>query len=556
MRHWIFLAAVAASAQNLSYSRLPSTSTPPSPRVDGTIVYDVPGRQLFLFGGQDTSPRNDLWSYSLDQNQWREVPQPANRPAPRFGHTLVFDSLRRRLILFGGQAGGFFNDTWAFDIATNTWSKLSPGGALPNERYGHSGIYDATRDRLVISHGFTDDGRFDDTWAFEFAANRWRNISPPSNRPLRRCLHHAVYDPIGEQMLLFGGCASGFGPCPLGDLWAFDLASNRWTEKMAQPSPSPRQHYGVAYDTVRNRMVVFGGAGGGVLNDTWEYDPRAGTWQQLAILDPPSGRNRVEAAFAADRGALYLFGGSTASGNSNELWALSTVEVRAPVVSNGGIVNAFSGGTGGFAPGEIVSIFGENLGPVDGIATAYDTTTNRLPNSAANVAVTWNGIGAPLYFVRHDQVNAQVPYELNGASEAQLIIQRDGRSSAAKIVAIVPTHPGLFPAVWNQDGSVNSPANPATPGSIVILYATGQGVTGPASVTGAAALDLFPDPVAPVRLEVGGASAEILFRGQAPGTTGVMQINARVPPGLAGTLPLKLTVGSASSQTGVFLEVR
>ena len=41
------------------------------------------------------------------------------KPAARFGHTLVLDSVRRRLILFGGQAAGFFNDTWAYDIAAN-----------------------------------------------------------------------------------------------------------------------------------------------------------------------------------------------------------------------------------------------------------------------------------------------------------------------------------------------------------------------------------------------------------------------------------------------------
>lgn len=401
----------------------------------------------------------------------------------------------------------------------------------------------------MISHGFTDEGRFDDTWALEFATNTWRNISPASNRPLKRCLHHAVYDPVGNQMLLFGGCASGFGPCPLGDLWAFALVANRWVEKTSQPSPFPRQHYGTAYDTARDRMVVFGGAGNGTLNDTWEYNPRTDSWRQLSIPNPPSARNRMEGAYAADRGTIYFFGGSTASGRTNELWALSSgviSDMPAPRIN--GVIDVFSGATGAVAPGQIVSIFGENLGPAEGAALGYLPQTNRLPKSAAEVAVTWNGLAAPLYFVRQDQLNVQVPYELSGESEARLVVTRGGRVSEEKRFTVAETSPGLYPFVWNQDGSVNSASNPAPAGSIVILFATGQGVTAPGSKTGESAGAPYPEPAAAVRLQIGETAAEVLFRGQAPGTVGVMQINARVPA-LPGNQPVTLTVGGATSQS-------
>ena len=560
MRLWpILVISAIACAQSLTYTQLPSGPNAPAPRLDGTIAYDPTGRQIFLFGGLAPSARADLWTYSLDQNQWREVQPAGSKPPARFGHTLVFDSVRRRLILFGGQAGGFFNDTWAYDIAANLWDKINPAGTLPNERYGHSAIYEAARDRMVISHGFTDDGRFDDTWAFEFATNTWRNLSPPLNRPLKRCLHHAVYDAIGGQMLLFGGCSSGFGPCPQDDLWAFDLTTHRWTEKTSRPSPFPRQHYGMAYDTRRDRMIVFGGSGSGALNDTWEYDPRADSWRQLSLQHSPSPRSRVEATYAADRGAIYFFGGSTSSGSSNELWKLASgiiSEQPTPRISDNGIINVFSGATGAVAPGEIVSIFGENLGPEEGVVLGYDPQTNRLPKVASNVSVTWNGIAAPLYFVRQDQVNVQIPYELQNSTEARLVVTRNGRNSQEKRVEIVATRPGLYPAVWNQDGSINSPDNPAAAGSIVILFGTGQGVTAPGSATGAPAVNTFPEPMAPVRLEIGAIPAQILFRGQAPDTAGVIQINARIPADLGGAQPVKLTVGDASSQSDVVVWIR
>ncbi len=547
-------------AQPLSYSLLRADGAQPSPRVDGTIAYDLSGRRIFLFGGQDTSPRNDLWAYSLSQRRWEEVQTSGPRPPARFGHTLIFDPECQRLIVFGGQAGGFFSDVWAFDIVQGSWQELSGDDAGPSRRYGHSAIYDSARDRMVISHGFTNAGRFDDTWAFDFTTNAWRDLSPAGPRPLRRCLHHAVYDSPNDQMYLYGGCASGFGPCPLGDLWSFDLGSNRWTERTAQPSPPAREHYGMAFDTVRGRLVLFGGNGNGPLNDTWAYDPRAGSWQQPAIAgDPPSPRHRHEAAYAGDRGTIFFFGGMTATVATNELWMLGPVfVVDRPAIARNGIVNAFSGEGGAVSPGEVVSIYGAGLGPITGISFAFDQQTGRLPTSGPGLSVTWNGMPAPLYFARSDQLNVQAPYELEGSSEANVVVTVNGQSSDIVTIPVVATRPGLFPGIWNEDGTVNSPDNPAPAGSIVVLYATGQGITSPRSQTGAFPVDVYPEPQAPMSLRIGGIEAELVFRGQAPGTAGVMQVNARVPVGLgpAADLPVVLSVGSSESQAGVLLAVR
>ncbi|MDX2180917.1 MAG: kelch repeat-containing protein, partial [Bryobacteraceae bacterium] len=177
--------ALVTLAQPLTYTLLPAGGTPPTGRVDGTIGYDPSGASLYLFGGQDNAARNDLWVYSLRESRWREITTGGAKPAPRWGHTLAVDPVRRRLIVFGGQASGFFSDVWAFDISAGTWTELAPNDRGPSRRYGHSGVYDPRGDRLVISHGFTNAGRFDDTWSFDFASNSWRNITPGGTRPLR-----------------------------------------------------------------------------------------------------------------------------------------------------------------------------------------------------------------------------------------------------------------------------------------------------------------------------------------------------------------------------------
>jgi uncharacterized protein (TIGR03437 family) len=126
------------------------------------------------------------------------------------------------------------------------------------------------------------------------------------------------------------------------------------------------------------------------------------------------------------------------------------------------------------------------------------------------------------------------------------------------LVPVAATRPGLFPRIWNEDGTLNSPENPASVGSIVVLYATGQGVTSPRSRTGAFPTDGYPEPREATSLRIGGVEAEVIFRGQAPRTTGVMQINARVPQGVTAdpAVAVNLSIGGGTSQPGIALAVR
>lgn len=488
---------------------MPAGVAAPSARVDGTIAYDAPGRRLILFGGLGDGALNDLWAYSVDARQWLQLSPQGTKPDPRFGHTLTFDPARRRMIVFGGQAGGFFSDVWAYEIAANRWTRLADNSAGPSKRYGHSGVYDAARDRIVISHGFTDAGRFDDTWAFSLGANQWTNLSPSNGRPLRRCLHHAVPDDRNNQMLLYGGCASGAGPCPLGDLWAFNYATNRWTEITGGAKPGERQWFGLSFDEGRGRAMLFGGSGrGGNLNDTWAYDPGARSWSALATAgETPAARSRHESGYAADLAAVFFFGGRTNQGETNELWKLGAAPTG-PRLSLAGASNAFSGDAAAVAPEEIVSLYG-SLG-------------------GEGAAVTVNGAAATEFFVSAEQINVLIPAAVAGAAEAEIKVTHQGETSAALRVPVVAAHPGLYARAINQDGTLNGADNAAAPGSIVVLYATGA--SGEMSVT------------------VDGRAAELLYAGPAPGFAGLQQINARLPQGVSGEVAVVLRSGGAESR--------
>ena len=88
-----------------------------------------------------------------------------------------------------------FSATYGLSIrAVGEWELLAPDGAGPANRYGSCAGYDPIRNRVLVSHGFTDFGRFDDTWAYSLADGTWTDISPEGERPIERCLHACTYD--------------------------------------------------------------------------------------------------------------------------------------------------------------------------------------------------------------------------------------------------------------------------------------------------------------------------------------------------------------------------
>jgi uncharacterized protein (TIGR03437 family) len=113
-------------------------------------------------------------------------------------------------------------------------------------------------------------------------------------------------------------------------------------------------------------------------------------------------------------------------------------------------------------------------------------------------------------------------------------------------------------AIANENGTYNSKDNPADKGSIVTFYATGEGQTDPAGVDGKPAFGVYPKPVLPVTLQIGGVNAEVLYYGAAPeAAAGIFQLNVKVPEAVApGQQSLILRVGSCTSPATVTMAVR
>ena len=238
----------------------------------------------------------------------------------------------------------------------------------------------------------------------------------------------------------------------------------------------------------------------------------------------------------------------------------------APVITAAGVGNAASYAGGGVAPGEVVVIFGTGIGPSN-LAGYRLTPFNFFDTLVSDTTVLFDGVPAPLIYASAGQTAAVVPYTLAGQTTTQLTVVYQGRPSQAVPLPVVGAAPGLFSAnasgkgngaILNQDGSPNSPANPAAKGSIVMLYGTGDGLVTPTAITGHITGSVLPKPVLPVKVSIGGIDTSVQYAGAAPSLlAGVFQINATVPTSVpSGAVPVVVTVGTASSQAGLTVSVQ
>jgi uncharacterized protein (TIGR03437 family) len=277
----------------------------------------------------------------------------------------------------------------------------------------------------------------------------------------------------------------------------------------------------------------------------------------IAAVDAP-GASSVQAAAVA-------FTGTSSDGSRAIYFAKPTpATVSGPAVS--AVANAASNRAGAVSPGEIVVVYGAGMGPAAIAGGALDPN-GRLSNLRAGARILFDGVAAPLLYVSGSQSAAIVPYSVDGHSQTQITVEYQGTASSPMVVPVTPAAPGIFSAdtsgqgqgaILNQDFSYNSNSNSAAAGSIVALYATGEGQTAPGGLDGQMAGLPFPAPRLPVSVTVDGQSADVLYAGAAPGeVAGLMQINIRLPLGLAaGNIPITFSVGGTASQPGLTVAVK
>lgn len=212
------------------------------------------------------------------------------------------------------------------------------------------------------------------------------------------------------------------------------------------------------------------------------------------------------------------------------------------------ISNAASRTFGPVTAGELLELSGSGLGPEQGVLPNA-TLQTPYPTRASEVQVTFDGNPAPILWAQDRQVNVVAPWSLNTTRNTQVCVTY--RDVALKCVSwpTVGWTPGVFmnygttfAVALNQDGSVNSAANPAASGSIVSVFVNGLGSIAPQQTDGAlidlplannvfpaTVQALVPDPLSPRGLGTMEVAAEVTYYGPAPfRVAGVSQVNFRL----------------------------
>lgn len=334
--------------------------TPPTSRNQHTAIYDpVRDRMLVLGGHGGGVARRDLWMLSLGPvPKWTPLTPTVAPLDRREAHSAIYDPIRDRMIVYGGTTNGTtgLGDVWAVSLSGSpSWTQLFPTGTPPAGRREHTAIYDPVRDRMVVYGGSAGST---EVWTLSLSGTpAWTLLAPGGTPPSGRFGHSAVYDADRDRMIIFGG---GPGGGASNEVWALTLAGPP-TWSMIAPAgvpPAARSGHSAVYESGMQRMVIYGGSNA-IPAETWALllDP-APVWVQLMPSNPPAGLRREHSAiYDSPRNRMLVFG-TAQFGAENDVQALMLGTSPAWQVLVPGV----------FAPREPMILY----------ATAYDPIRTRM----------------------------------------------------------------------------------------------------------------------------------------------------------------------------------
>src|SRR5207302_134387 len=286
---------------------------PPAGWLD-RAAYDRWAERMILFGGYDGvagALSNQTWAFNFQANAWTNL-QPARHPSARSRQGMAFDAQSDRTILFGGLTaeGDYSSETWAYSIDWDSWANMTSEVRPPGRR-SPGMVYDAAADRTILFGGYDSSSGivYNDTWAYDFESNSWTNRNPPA-APSPRFGMGLAYDARLDRSILFGGAEGGDNVT-----WAYDFTNNSWAVLSTAHSPPTHAFQGMDYDVQSARTIMFGGGLGNPGNDTWALQTSppvplapenltatAGNGTVSLRWDPPADNGSSPVAYRVYRG--------------------------------------------------------------------------------------------------------------------------------------------------------------------------------------------------------------------------------------------------------------
>lgn len=263
-------------------------------------------------------------------NRWLPTTVPS-----RSGPDLAWDGVRRQLLAFGGNTNGtLMDDTWAFDGVR--WEQRLPI-ASPAPRYNHRMVWDGARRRVVLFGGLQPSASAE-TWEWDGVTwlERRPAVSPPA-ASTRDALGLA-FDSVRRRVVLHGSAGT----------WEWDGVT--WHHPASATMPTATRDFSLAFDAASQRVVLFGGrfstfASDPMLNETWQWD--GVSWRRASPVVAPPARVQPAMVWDAARNRVVLFGGYDGAGPRTDTWEwdgtrwLERTPASAPPPEVAGAVMAF-----------------------------------------------------------------------------------------------------------------------------------------------------------------------------------------------------------------------
>ena len=328
-------------------------SEAPQRRYFGVGTYDRRTRRLLAFGGGvGATALKDVAALDLhgEQLTWSAL-APRTPLTARDQVTVGLSARGGRLLAFGGFGSGTFPgqldagthlaDSWRLRLGGDQarWRNVTPPGSAPNPLHREAAAVatDTRRQRLVMVGGLEGDDELADVWVADLRSGpaRWRQLCSPTScgaGPQARWGAHAVFDPIADRIVLFGGRRTD--GTTYGDVWALSMNDAPVWSRLEVVGDAPAPRWGGAAGYAHRRMVVTGGQTGPDSNadshaDAWALSlDDTPEWRRLTPDGAaPEPRRSAAAAMRTTAGSVQLLvaGGLNAETGAhfNDVWALT-----------------------------------------------------------------------------------------------------------------------------------------------------------------------------------------------------------------------------------------
>jgi hypothetical protein len=350
------------ATESATWTRIGAPSSPlPNPRYMQAAAVDEDRQVLVMFGGwsgvsSDSgygATSQDVWEWNPATGAWTNRTPAGTKPSPRAGASMVYDSVHKNFVLFGGRSTSGFNyeDTWVWDPAGGTFTDATTAG--PSARSQHSMVFEKSTGKVLLfgggradagssiwpetyfysdplqrpRSGASPDGTgivlaFAETWEWDPSAGSWTQLTPTTT-PGARYDSALVWDSKRNLAVLFGGMqkdqtdANGI---PQRDTWDWNPTTKNWSLRASTTTmPSPRWGHAMAYDPARGLVVLAGGKSWQTylgLGEVWDWDPNTGNWTQRLTGNEssvPAGRMYASLLTDSARSRLDLLAGITFS---------------------------------------------------------------------------------------------------------------------------------------------------------------------------------------------------------------------------------------------------